>query len=113
MSSEFPVNSRNLWFNPAVGRDLMAELAREQADLIVVDCMLWAGLSTALDSGLPTAALFHQPCSGFIARGGMLLPPLNAVRSEMGMEPLESLGKLYGRCDLCLVTVPRELNASR
>src|SRR5690242_4644889 len=31
MSTEFPVNSRNLWFNPAVARDLGAELAREPA----------------------------------------------------------------------------------
>jgi UDP:flavonoid glycosyltransferase YjiC (YdhE family) len=111
MSTEVPVLSRNLWFNPAVGRDLQAELDQERADVVVVDCMLWAGLSAAVGSGMPIAAVFHQPYSGFIAREGMFVQPLNLARAAMGIEPVESLGDLYGQCDLCIVTVPRELEA--
>jgi hypothetical protein len=71
MSTEVPVVSRDLWFNTAVGRDLQAELDQERADVVVVDCMLWAGLSVAVTSGVPIATLFHEPYSGFIAREGI------------------------------------------
>jgi hypothetical protein len=37
MSTEVPVDPRNLWFNPAVGRDLRAELDQERADVVAVD----------------------------------------------------------------------------
>lgn len=111
VSTEVQVNSRNLWFNPAVGRDMTAELAAEPADLVLVDCMLRAGLSAAVASKVPTATLFHQPYSTFIARAGKLLPQLNVARAEMGMELLDSLDELYRQCDLCIVAAPRELEA--
>lgn len=111
MSTELPVNSRNLWFNPAVARDLAAALAEEPADLIVVDCMLWAGLSGAVASETPTAAFFHQPYSAYVARDAMLVPPLNEARAGMGLAPLDSVADLYRQCELCIVAVPRELEA--
>src|SRR3954470_19908404 len=56
---EFPVMSRLVWFSETVARDLADELATEPADLLLVDCMLFAGLSQAEASGVPTVALFH------------------------------------------------------
>jgi MGT family glycosyltransferase len=109
-ASEFQIKGRNLWFNPAVGRDLGAELAREPADVLLVDCMLWAGMSAAVETGIPTAALFHQAYSAYTRRvGPMLSTPLNAARLAMGLQPVETPADLYARCAVCVVAVPREL----
>jgi len=113
MSTELPANSRNLWFNPAVARDLGAELAEEPADAVVVDCMLWAGLSGTVASGTPTAAFFHQPYSAYLARDAMLVPPLNAARARMGLAALDSVAELYRQCELCIVAVPREIESEK
>jgi MGT family glycosyltransferase len=109
-ATEFQVKGRNLWFNPAVGRDLEAELAREPADALLVDCMLFAGVSAAVETGIPTVALFHQSYSAYTRRAGhMLTGPLNAARTAMGLESLDSLAELYSRCACCAIAVPREL----
>lgn len=109
-ATEFQLKGRNLWFNPAVGRDLDTELARESADVLLVDCMLWAGLSAAVETGIPTVALFHQSYSAYSRRvGPMLVGPLNAARSAMGLQPAENVADLYDRCAVCVVAVPRAL----
>lgn len=109
-ATEFALKGRNLWFSPAVGRDLEGELARESADVLLVDCMLWAGLSAAVETGIPTVALFHQSYSAYTLRAGqMLIGPLNAARNAMGLQAVDSLADLYGRCAVCSVAVPRAL----
>jgi MGT family glycosyltransferase len=111
--AEFEVMSEHLWFNSAVARDLADELAAEPADAVVVDCMLFAALCQAEAAGVPTAALFHAPYSGF--RGGpmveMLAPGIakvNALRAELGLAPIRALADLHDACALSLVATPRE-----
>ena len=60
-----------LSFNPAIADDVLEELDREPADVLVVDCMLFTALSAAEASGLPTATLVHTPYTIF--RGGPLV----------------------------------------
>ena len=104
-----------LWFNGAVGRDVVEELEREPADCLIVDCMLGAGLSAGHAAGVPTVALFHTPYSGF--RAGPLvdlLAPsigvLNTGRAGLGLGPVDGLADVHDSCALCVVAAPREFD---
>lgn len=107
--------SNALWFNGTVGRDVLEELEREPADVLVVDCMLAAGLAAGQAAGVPTVALFHTPFSGFRA-GPMvdLMAPgiglVNTARAGLGLGPVASLADVHDACDLCIVATPREFD---
>jgi len=101
-----------LSFNPAIGDDVLAELEREAADVVIVDCMLFTALSAAEASGLPTAALVHTPYSVF--RGGPLvemfavgIAPLNNYRAGLGLAPVTQLVELHDNPELALVALPK------
>ena len=113
LESEMTVMTRELWFSDAPGHDVSDELDREAADVLVVDCMLPLALSAGRTAGVPTAAVFHSPFSGF--RGGPMvelmaagMPLVNAARSTMGLAPVERLADVHDECDLCIVATPRE-----
>ena len=102
-----------LSFNPAIGADVLAELEREPADVLVVDCMLFTALSAAEASGLPTATLVHTPYTIF--RGGPLvemfavgIPPLNDYRAGLGLAPVSRLTELHDNTEVALVALPKE-----
>jgi UDP:flavonoid glycosyltransferase YjiC (YdhE family) len=112
-SDEIAVLSRDLWFSAAVATDVREELEREQADIVVADCMLTGALSAAQAAGLPTAALFHSPYCGF--RGGPMVemlepgvPRLNALRADLGLAPVSGMADVHDECDLSIVCTPRE-----
>jgi MGT family glycosyltransferase len=105
-----------LCFSPAVGRELAQELEREPADAVLVDCLLFTAIDTALASGTPTATLFHSAYS--LLRGGPLvemfapgLPTVNAHRAELGLPAVERLGDIHDACALVIVALPAEFEA--
>ena len=115
VNAEMQSLSAALWFNGAVGLDVMDELEREPADGLIVDCMLASGLSAGQAAGVPTIALFHTPFSGF--RGGPmveLMTPgvalLNTARSGLGLGPVGGLADVHDACALCVVATPREFD---
>jgi len=102
-----------LCFSSTIGRDVAQELAREPADAVLVDCMLFTAIDLAMASGIPTAALFHTPFTIF--RGGplveMFAPGMaiaNARRVELGMPTIERLGDTHDACACAIVAVPKE-----
>jgi MGT family glycosyltransferase len=102
-----------LCFSTAIARDTGAELEREPADVVMVDCMLFTAMNFAQASGIPTATLFHTAYTIF--RGGPLvemfspgLEALNAHRVELGLDPVAALGDVHDACDLALVALPME-----
>ncbi len=102
-----------LCFNPAIASDLLAELEREPAEVLVVDCMLFTALSAAEASGIPTATLVHTPYSVF--RGGPLvdmfavgLGPLNIHRESLGLAPVTQLVQMHDGAALAIVASPKE-----
>lgn len=104
-----------VWFNPAVADEVMAELDREPADVLVVDCMLYTALVAGEARRLPTAALFHAAISPF--RGGPLfdafsqgLPGLNQLRHRVGLPEVASITDIHDACALSLVVAPREFD---
>lgn len=103
----------DLCFSASIAKDVAAELDREPADVILVDCMLFTALNVAQASGIPTATLFHTPYTIF--RGGplveMFAPGIaisNAHRAQLGLRPITELGDTHDACDVALVAVPRE-----
>jgi UDP:flavonoid glycosyltransferase YjiC (YdhE family) len=110
---EMAMIRERLCFNPAIGSDVRAELDREPADGLVVDCMLFTALSAAEASGLPSATLVHTPYSIF--RGGPLvdmfavgIDPLNRYRADLGLAPVTELAELHDHPELAIVAVPSE-----
>jgi MGT family glycosyltransferase len=102
-----------LCFNQGTAQDLASELAREPADVLLVDCMLYAALNVAEASGVPTATLFHAPYAIF--RDGPLMEMLspgvaitNGQRVELGLAPVGHLSEIHDACALALVAAPSE-----
>jgi UDP:flavonoid glycosyltransferase YjiC (YdhE family) len=113
VGGEFATLTRDLWFSPAVATDVMDELARESADVVVADCMLTGALSAAQAEDVPTAALFHSPYCGF--RDGPMVemlrpgvPMLNALRGDLGLPAAAGMADVHDACALSLVCTPRE-----
>jgi UDP:flavonoid glycosyltransferase YjiC (YdhE family) len=102
-----------LCFSTTIARDLAQELARESADAMLVDCMLFTAIDVGLASGTPTAALFHTPYTIF--RGGPLVEMFapgtaiaNARRAELGLPAIERLGEIHDACAYAIVAAPKE-----
>jgi MGT family glycosyltransferase len=103
----------DLCFSAEISRDVTAELDREPAEGVLVDCMLFTALNVAQASGIPTATLFHTAYTIF--RGGelveMFAPGIaisNAHRAELGLAPIERLGDTHDACAVALVAAPKE-----
>lgn len=78
----------------ALQLDEVPELfAREHADALVVDCMMFGALAAAEVSGLPAAVLVHTApgamCGSAGTFGDGFLPELNALRTAAGAVSLE------------------------
>ncbi len=105
----------SLWFHPAVADDVLAELDREPADVLIADCMLYAALVAGQARAIPTVALFHIAISAF--RDGPLfeflsagLPAINELRSRLGLREVASIADIHDQCDRLLVAMPREFD---
>jgi len=105
--------ARALWFNASVATDVREELAREAADVVIADCMLFSALCAAQASGVPAVALFHGAFGMF--RGGPfvelvspLLSELNALRADFGLPAVKRIGDVHDGCAVSLVATPRE-----
>jgi UDP:flavonoid glycosyltransferase YjiC (YdhE family) len=113
LDAEMSMLTEQLWFSESVARDVREELEREAADVLVVDCMLIGALCAGEAAGIPTVALFHAPF--VIFRGGPLvdmmspaLPGLNAIRTDLGLSPVDSIADVHDACALSLVAAPSE-----
>jgi MGT family glycosyltransferase len=105
--------ARDLWLGESVALDVRDELAREPADVLIGDCMLAGALSAGESAGLPTVALFHGAFALF-RRGPIvdlfsaMLPSLNALRTTLGLRPVQRIGDLHDACALSVVATPKE-----
>ena len=112
-AAEMPFLIQNVFFSSDVARDTATEFERAPADVLLVDALLPAALCAAEALPVPTAALFHSPYCLF--RGGPLLdmismafPLITAIRSDLGLDPVEGIPQLHDRCELALVASPAE-----
>ena len=107
------------WGGLAAGQELHAELDREPADAVAVDCMLGGALVAAEARGVPTAVIEHmlyQPAvEGSTKRmWDGLLPLVNETRRRFGLAELDPSRGLWeqqwGRARLVLVAAPAALD---
>jgi MGT family glycosyltransferase len=113
VSAEQSALAELLFFNDSVARDVVDELERESADVVVADCMLLGALSAGQASGRPTVALFHTPVAPF--RAGPLVemlapavPAINATRSALRLPAIDAVADIHDACTRCLAAMPRE-----
>lgn len=85
-------------------RDVRSLLARQRADVIVVDGVMLTSLREALGTGTPTAVLFHS--FGKFWEQGMGNPSVNALLRLFGLGPMA----LLGRCAARLLPTDRDLD---
>jgi MGT family glycosyltransferase len=92
-------------------RDVAAEL---RPDLMIVDCMLPAGIGAGESSGIPTVSLVHFPYG--LARTQMVRgagawttdrAQLNITRRGLSLEPARDDLAAWESAELLLVTVPK------
>ena len=95
--------ARDLWCHPSVAEDVRDELAREPADVLVVDCMLLGALTAGQAAGIPTVALFHGAFALF--RRGPLVDLLSQFLPQVGVP---SVSSVHDACALSFVATPRE-----
>jgi MGT family glycosyltransferase len=92
-------------------RDVVTE---RKPDLVIVDCMVPAGIAAGESTGMPTVSLVHFPYG--LARTHMLQgmgawttdrAQLNVTRRRLGLEPAGDDLAAWESADLLLVTVPK------
>jgi MGT family glycosyltransferase len=97
-----------------VALDVRDVVAEARPDLMVVDCMLPAGIAAGESTGTPTASLVHFPYG--LARQQMLRgagawttdrAQLNITRRGLGLQPAGDDLAAWESAELLLVTVPR------
>ena len=100
--------------------DLVLEAADGYApDVVVVDYMLTAALCAAERIGAPTVALVHTLYGALVVDGAPnpmgragSAEDVNAVRSGLGLDPIDRLADLLTASDLVLVSAPAELDTA-
>jgi MGT family glycosyltransferase len=82
---------RDVFLNPRYGDALLAEVARDRPDGLLVDQMLLMAAAAAESTGLPTAILWHTVYGG--SAGGRMpsamLDPLNTFRDRLGLDRID------------------------
>ncbi|MBV9831876.1 MAG: hypothetical protein JOZ82_09785 [Marmoricola sp.] len=87
-----------------LGRAVLADLEREAADVVVVDCLLVPVLQACADAGQRYVSLEHL--FDAYLRGGWLKGPIGMVDRLKRMSPVAA----WDRAALCLVAAPASLD---
>jgi MGT family glycosyltransferase len=99
---------------PEIALDVRDVVEERKPELVIVDCMLPAGIAAGESTGTPTVSLVHFPYG--LARTQMLRgagawttdrAQLNVTRSGLGLEPARDGLAAWESADLLLVTVPK------
>ena len=98
--------------------ELRDVLAGDRPALVIVDCMLPAGLAAARAAGTPAASLVHFLYGAarrrMASHGGSWTTDLDTLRATyrgLGLEPPATGHDAWEDCDLVLVSAPRWLDA--
>lgn len=90
--------------------DLVAVLAREPADAVVIDCMLAGVLGRSAESGAPTAVLVHGLYHCVLPVRDAMLAAGIGLLAQAGLPPPDPVAVKWENKDLVLVTSLYELD---
>jgi UDP:flavonoid glycosyltransferase YjiC (YdhE family) len=102
---------RDIWLNTDMTNDVVALLARQPADLVVVDCMLAGVLAGSQAFGVPTVVLVHSLYASTLPARDALVARGNQLRMKVGLPPIDADAVRWESKDLVLVTTLHELDA--
>ena len=84
---------------------------REHAEVLVVDCMLFAAVTAAQRAHLPTAVLVHSPPGALLhpdrILGQAALQPLNAMRADAGLVTIDRLWEMWRGMVAVCTSIPQ------
>jgi Erythromycin biosynthesis protein CIII-like, C-terminal domain len=89
-----------------VALDVREAVAEARPELVIVDCMLPAGLAAARAADVPTVSLVHF-CPGSDPGWAIDLPALTDAHEALGLAPPPDAVAAWEAPDLLLVTAPR------
>jgi UDP:flavonoid glycosyltransferase YjiC (YdhE family) len=100
-----------VWAAPAHLDDVRDAVAREAADLLVIDCLLFGALAAAELQHLSAAVLVHSAPGLQVPPGGpferfVLLEPVNALRSAAGLPSVTSIWENWARFPTLCASLP-------
>lgn len=110
------------WNSAALAETVVDELDRfvrrdERPDLVVVDYMLPGALCATEAEDRPTVALVHTLYGALMQDGtpapmkiAATLPEINALRADLGLDPIDRLGQLLTRTARVMVVVPEVID---
>lgn len=103
-----PVEMMAMFGDRGMGADLLAEVGREPADLVVIDCLLMGATDAARRAGLPYVALEHLFDEYFRKR--WMVGPLGLSGKARGLRPMHGINSASRSL---VVTLPELDPASR
>lgn len=91
-----------------VARDMVEVATREQAEVVVIDCMMGAAFAAAERLGLPTAVLVHVLYRPFVEQWGQFVLDAVTPRAGLGLPAAPSLppSGLLAAADLVMALTP-------
>jgi UDP:flavonoid glycosyltransferase YjiC (YdhE family) len=82
----------DVFFGPLYADEVLAAVARELPDVLLVDQMRMMAWIAAESTSLPTAILWHtvfNGTAGMVNMVNMFVPQMNALRARVGLPPIE------------------------
>jgi MGT family glycosyltransferase len=106
-----PTLLRHVWTCPEHFQDMPAALAKDPADLVVVDFMMQGALGWGTRADVPVAALVHSAVAGLVPPpespiGAAWLAACNAMRASVDFAPLRRLQEGWDPFLTLVTTVP-------
>ncbi len=98
------------WMNPGLADGLVAQLAREPADAVVIDCMLAGVLARSDEFGALAVVLAPGLYKSVLPLRDAMLAFGEQLRAQAGLPPLDRAAMLWENKDLVLVTTLHELD---
>src|SRR6266404_1584992 len=106
---------RDIFLNRVYADELLAEVDRRPADVLLVDHMLMAAGEAAESTGLPTAILWHTiygRADDLRRIDRPLVDELNALRVEKGLAPVADLRESVEQADAILAFTYEQFDAA-
>ena len=99
-----------MWLNTDLADEVIAVLARQPADAVVVDCMLEGVLGRSREVSAPTVVLVHGLFRSVLPTRGSLIAFGNQLRAGSGRPVLNPSELAWEAKDLVVVTSVREFD---
>ena len=103
---------KEVWLNTDLGDEVIAALARQPAEVVVVDCMLEGVLACSQEIPAPTVVLVPGLFRSVLPMRDSLIAFGNQLRAGVGLPVLDTSQLKWEEKDLVVVTTLREFDGA-